>query len=310
MARRKIGAGLVAARFDEAFAVLAAKAGSVCASVTSAAITRPYGRWLASRAQGRSSASRSPRSEPVSRAAGRAAAHSVVQRVQGERFLGGPPAVDGGLADPGPLGDRVHADRVRPRASRSSAAASRIALRAFSLRGRPRRCAGVLASGVMRRVRVALGPRRACQSERRDVAVPVAERRRRREPFVGERGRGQRDVLLAAGLEREPDVLVHQLDIEPCLLGQVEDEGGAACSIGDPIAVPVIASSGQLRVDAAALGQQHPLAEGEHLCGEADVDGQLEQQALAVPADVGDAAAQLGATAVPPPGRPRPGRPP
>ena len=33
-----------------------------------------------------------------------------VERVQGQRFLGRPPAVDGGLADPGPFGDRVHAD--------------------------------------------------------------------------------------------------------------------------------------------------------------------------------------------------------
>src|SRR4029077_3339282 len=35
----------------------------------------------------------------------------VVQGVEGQRFLGGPPAVDGGLADPGTLRDRVHADR-------------------------------------------------------------------------------------------------------------------------------------------------------------------------------------------------------
>jgi hypothetical protein len=35
----------------------------------------------------------------------------VEERVQRERFLGGPPAVDRGLADACPLGDRVHADR-------------------------------------------------------------------------------------------------------------------------------------------------------------------------------------------------------
>jgi hypothetical protein len=35
-----------------------------------------------------------------------------VQGVQGEAFLGRPPAVDRGLADPGPRGHRVHADRV------------------------------------------------------------------------------------------------------------------------------------------------------------------------------------------------------
>jgi hypothetical protein len=34
-----------------------------------------------------------------------------VERVEGQRFLGGPPAVDGGLADPGSSGDRFHADR-------------------------------------------------------------------------------------------------------------------------------------------------------------------------------------------------------
>jgi hypothetical protein len=35
----------------------------------------------------------------------------VVERVEGERLFGRPPAVDGGLADAGPFGDRVHADR-------------------------------------------------------------------------------------------------------------------------------------------------------------------------------------------------------
>jgi hypothetical protein len=47
-----------------------------------------------------------------------------------------------------------------------------------------------------------------------------------------------------------------------------------------------------LRGDPAAFGQQHALAEREHLRGEADVNGQLQQQPVAVRPDVGDRAAE------------------
>src|SRR4030081_730426 len=89
----------------------AANAGSVCASVTSAAITRAYGRLAARPAHGGSRGDR----EPARRAGvsgGRLDSRPlVVQGVEREGLLGGPPAVDRGLADAGPLGDGVHADR-------------------------------------------------------------------------------------------------------------------------------------------------------------------------------------------------------
>ena len=48
-------------------------------------------------------------------------------------------------------------------------------------------------------------------------------------------------------------------------------------------------------LDAAALGQQQPFAEGQRLDREADVDRQLEQQALAVLADAGHASGRARA---------------
>ena len=59
------------------------------------------------------------------------------------------------------------------------------------------------------------------------------------------------------------------------------------------MALWVSTSQGEFPVDAAALGEQHPLAEGEHLDGQADVDGQLEQQRVLVVADEGHGVAEL-----------------
>jgi hypothetical protein len=61
-----------------------------------------------------------------------------VERVECQRFLGGPPAVDGGLAHPARSATASMLTAERPRSSRSPAAASSPALCAFSLRGRPR----------------------------------------------------------------------------------------------------------------------------------------------------------------------------
>ena len=73
---------------------------------------------------------------------------------------------------------------------------------------------------------------------------------------------------------------MHECHVEPGLFGKVEDEGTAGLSIGEPIELSLITCDGELGVDSAALGEQHPLAEGEHLHREADVDRELEQQCL------------------------------
>jgi hypothetical protein len=100
-------------------------------------------------------------------------------------------------------------------------------------------------------------------------------------------------VLAPAGRESEPDVLVRELDVEPGLGGQVEDERSAAVQEGRPDRASGHHLDRQLARDAAALGEQHALAEGEHLRGEADVDCELEPKALAVRTDVPDDLTEL-----------------
>ena len=68
--------------------------------------------------------------------------------------------------------------------------------------------------------------------------------------------------------------------------GRSRTSGARAFSIGEPIGLSVITSTASFAVDPGAFGQQQALGEGEHLHGEADVDRELEHQALAVLADV------------------------
>jgi hypothetical protein len=60
--------------------------------------------------------------------------------------------------------------------------------------------------------------------ERGDVAVSVAELGCPAEDLVCDAGRGECDAELGARLASEPDVVVQQLDVEPCLAGPVEHE--------------------------------------------------------------------------------------
>ena len=83
---------------------------------------------------------------------------------------------------------------------------------------------------------------------------------------------GSGTCSLASGREREPYVLVRELDVEPGLVGEVEDERSAAVQERRPDRASGHHVDRQLAGDAAALGEQNALAEGEHLRGEADVD--------------------------------------
>src|ERR687889_2365590 len=57
--------------------------------------------------------------------------------------------------------------------------------------------------------------------DRGDVALSVASCACLGEDLVGNRGRGQARVELGGGLTSEANVLVHQLDAEPCLVGSI-----------------------------------------------------------------------------------------
>ena len=140
-----------------------------------------------------------------------------------------------------------------PRASSSSAAASRIALRAFSLRGRPRRglggCLAVMRGlpGAHRRLArpaaVCAEHRRTgrrCRGARSPAPRPGSARRRRArrdgQRDAGTRGRrpARAGCLCASAAHRTT----------PARAGRGR-AGRAPCSIGDPIAASVIASGGQ-----------------------------------------------------------------
>jgi hypothetical protein len=64
-------------------------------------------------------------------------------------------------------------------------------------------------------------------------------------------------------------------------------------SIGDAIELVLIASAATRGSIPPRSAEQQPFAEGEGLNGEADVDRELDQQSLAVAADVGDGLAEL-----------------
>jgi hypothetical protein len=63
--------------------------------------------------------------------------------------------------------------------------------------------------------------------EGRQAAVVVAELPRDGQELVGDRGGRKRDVELPPSVERERHVLLHEADVEPGLIEQVENEWGA-----------------------------------------------------------------------------------
>ena len=64
-------------------------------------------------------------------------------------------------------------------------------------------------------------------------------------------------------------------------------------TIGEAITLFVSTSTASSRDDPALLGEQHALAEGQHLHGEAEVGGDLHEHGLAVAADVRDRRADV-----------------
>ena len=241
-------------------------------------------------------------------ARGRAGGRPVEQRVERQHLLRRPPAVDGGLAHAGPFGHRVHAHRaqsteqeqlggrVENRVSRLLAARPpaprRVGCR-LGVHFAPYRDASAGSpSGVRAR------PRRPAQAgedlvQRCDVALAVAELARLGEHVVRGCGGGERDAQARRCLQREADVLVHQLHVEPRGLRQVEQEGDARLEHRRADRALAHDPRGESGIDAAALGQQQPFAEGQRLDREADVDRQLEQQALAVLTDASHGLAEL-----------------
>ena len=71
----------------------------------------------------------------------------------------------------------------------------------------------------------------------------VAEFARPGEHLVRNRGRRERERKLTGGLAGEANVLFHQRDVEPCLLGEIEQSGTRALSIGEAIELVLIASA-------------------------------------------------------------------
>ena len=131
------------------------------------------------------------------------------------------------------------------------------------------------------------------REQRRDVAVTVAERRRLREPLVGERGRGKRNVLASSRSRARAGCPCARARrrTRPHRGGRGRAERGRAGRRADRASGHDV--DRQLARDPAALGEQNALAESEHLRGKADVDRELEQQALAVRSDVPDGGAEL-----------------
>ena len=184
IARLRTRAGRVAARLDEACAVVLARTrdrsgprrpGRDHASVRARA--RPAGPRGGAAPAGRRAASRCP-----ARPAG--GVPLVVERVEGERLLARPPAVDRGLADAGALGDLVHAHRLETVAEQQLGGGGEDRRRAFSLRGRPRRFCSAVDGCAHDAASV-----REHLVERCDVAVLVAEPLGLRQHLVGGVGR-------------------------------------------------------------------------------------------------------------------------
>jgi hypothetical protein len=121
----------------------------------------------------------------------------------------------------------------------------------------------------------------------------VTEFPRPGEHLVCDDGRRERSRELIGCLEREADVLLHHRDVEPGLLGEVEQQRDARLEHRRADRSRHHYLGRELRLDPVALGEEQPLAECEDLHREADVDGELEHQPLAVGADVGDRLAEL-----------------
>ena len=94
-------------------------------------------------------------------------------------------------------------------------------------------------------------------------------------------------------LERQAHVLLHQPHIEPGLVRAVEQQWAARAQHRRADRARTQHVDRELGIDAAALGEQDALAERDHLYGQADVDGELHHQRLAVSADVRDGLAEL-----------------
>ena len=129
------------------------------------------------------------------------------------------------------------------------------------------------------------GPRKELVN-RGNVLVRVAEFFGFGQDLICHLGRGEWCSLLGAGLAGEADVLVHQSDVEPRLVGGVKDERDAEfehrrtdLAVGHHL-------GGEVGVDALSFGQQQSLRERERLHREADVDRELEHEPLPVIADM------------------------
>ena len=90
-------------------------------------------------------------------------------------------------------------------------------------------------------------------------------------------------MQIASGVEGERYVLLHQADVEPCLVREVEDELGAGLQHRRADRAFRHYVDREFRVDAGAFGEHEALGEREHLDGEADVDGELEHESLLSP---------------------------
>jgi len=124
--------------------------------------------------------------------------------------------------------------------------------------------------------------------KRGDVTVSVAEFLRPRQQVVGRLRRRDRHAERPGRLPGQADVLLHHQHVEPGLLGQVQRQRRPRLEHRRADRAAGHHLGGQLWIDPAALGQQHAFAERLHLRGQADVDGQLQYQPLAVSADVRD----------------------
>src|SRR5262249_7524827 len=81
----------------------------------------------------------------------------------------------------------------------------------------------------------------------REVLGRQAHRARRRQELVRDRGRGQRDLEPTALLEREQQILLHHVDVEPCLSGRPRTNGPRYLTIGEAITLPSSTSTATSR---------------------------------------------------------------
>src|SRR6267142_4473581 len=154
----------------------------------------------------------------------------------------------------------------------------------------------LLSGGGARSVRSAggaAGEPREHLEQRGHVALAVAQLSRQRADLVGHRGARKRHAEGFRGVQREPEILLHEPQAEPWFPRQLEDERGAGLQHRRSDRARRHDLDRELSGDAAALREQDSLAEGEHLLSDADVDGDLHEQRLLVRADPGHPGAEL-----------------